>query len=109
MRRIRKRWRTIAGGVSGLAGGAVGGVAAVASAPDGFSYYAVLRDESNGAALTIPAGGAAAPQQSYSLRDPVTVELGTHVFGSTRRAEARVVSAPWGSDEGDAGLSGGKT
>jgi len=81
----------------------------IASAPGGFSYYAVLRDRASGAGLTVPAGGATAPQQSYPLRAAVRVELGTHVFGTRRRADARVVDAPWGNGAGEAGLSGGKT
>lgn len=83
--------------------------AAIASSPDGFSYYAVLRDRAHGTEMTLPAGGAAAPQESYPLRDPVTVDLGSHAFGSTRHASARVVSARWGSGAAEVGLSGGKT
>jgi hypothetical protein len=74
---------------------------------DGFSYYAVLRDQANGTMLTVPAGGADAPQQSYPLRAPVRVELAAHVFGSARRPDARVLDAPWGTGTGEAGLSGG--
>src|SRR5436309_2379917 len=81
----------------------------IASATDGFSYYAVLRDRAHGTELTIPAGGADAPQESFPLRSPVTVELGTHVFGETRRPDARVVDARWGASAEEAGLSGGPT
>ena len=80
-----------------------------ASAPQGFSYYAVLRDEANGSVLTVPAGGADAPQQSHPIADAVTVRLGTHMFGATRAPDARVVDAAWGDGAGEAGLSGGKT
>ena len=80
-----------------------------ASAPQGFSYYAVLRDEANGSVLTVPAGGPDAPQQSHPIADAVTVRLGTHVFGATRAPDARVVDAAWGDGAGEAGLSGGKT
>jgi hypothetical protein len=74
-----------------------------------FSYYAVLTDAANGGRLVVPSGGADAPQRSYRLENPVTVDLGTHVFGSTRSATARVLDAPWGSGLGEAGLSGGPT
>src|SRR6266571_4432770 len=36
----------------------------LASARDGFSYYAVLRDRTSGATMTLPAGGEAAPRGS---------------------------------------------
>jgi hypothetical protein len=78
---------------------------AIAGSPEGFSYYAVLRDEATGAAMTLPAGGADAPQRSLPLLRPVTIELGLHRFGSTRVAEDRVVEAPWGGALGQAGLS----
>lgn len=81
----------------------------IASAGGGFSYYAVLRDRAHDTQLTIPAGGADAPQQSLPLRAPVTVELGTHVFDATRHADARVLDARWGAGVGEAGLSGGPT
>ena len=81
----------------------------VASAPGGFSYYAVLRDRAHGTQVTVPAGGADAPQQSLPLRSPVRVELGAHSFGSVLRPDARVVDAPWGDGIARAGLSGGPT
>ena len=36
--------------------------AGIASSRDGFSYYAVLRNDATGASMTLPAGGAKAPQ-----------------------------------------------
>jgi hypothetical protein len=78
----------------------------IASSPDGFSYYAVLRDGASGASVTVPAGGAAAPQLSVPLRNAANVRLGAHVFGRTRSPDARVVAAPWGSEVGEAGLAG---
>src|SRR5689334_3309665 len=36
----------------------------VAGSPDGFSYYAVLRDDATGATASIPSGGPEAPQVS---------------------------------------------
>jgi hypothetical protein len=80
----------------------------IASSPDGFSYYAVLRDEASGASTTLPSGGAAAPQRSYPLGDPVVVELGTHSFGYVRKRDARAVEAGWGNRLGEVGLSGSR-
>lgn len=81
----------------------------IAGDVDGFSYYAVLRDEATGRTTTLPAAGADAPQNSYPLRKPVSVALGPHRFGATRPADARVVSAPWGDGPAEVGLSGGVT
>jgi hypothetical protein len=78
----------------------------IASSP-GFSYYAVLRDAAHGGQLVLPSGGPDAPQASYRLEKPVTVDLGVHEFGSTRAPAARVVRARWGSAPGETGLSGG--
>jgi len=61
-----------------------------------FSYYAVLRDPRTGAMVTLPAGGASAPERSVPLGSAPVVDLGEHVFGATRRADERVVSAEWG-------------
>jgi hypothetical protein len=78
----------------------------IASSPEGFSYYAVLRDETGGDSLTVPSGGAAAPQQSVRLARPVEVTLGAHEFGRTRLPDVRVVAARWGSDLAEVGLAG---
>jgi hypothetical protein len=80
----------------------------VASDRDGFSYYAVLRDESTGAEMTVPAGGASAPQVSLPLRKTVGVDLGAHTFGRPRLRDARVVGSRWGSALGEAGLAGSR-
>jgi hypothetical protein len=80
----------------------------IASSRDGFSYYALLRDDASGATVTIPSGGAAAPQRSLPLREPVEVGLGAHEFGRLRQPDARVVEAPWGGAVGQAGLSGSR-
>ncbi len=80
----------------------------VASDRDGFSYYAALRDESTGAEMTVPAGGAAAPQVSLPLRKTVSVDLGAHAFGRLRLRDARVVGSKWGSAVGEAGLAGSR-
>jgi hypothetical protein len=80
----------------------------VAGSPDGFSYYAVLRDDATGATASIPSGGPEAPQVSRPLLDPVTLDLGTHVFGQTRPPDGRAADAPWGSDADDVGLAGSR-
>jgi hypothetical protein len=80
----------------------------IAAMPWGFSYYAVLRDRATGATVTVPSGGAAAPQRSLPLRQRVDVDLGAHTFGSTRDADARVVEARWGSALGKVGLAGSR-
>jgi hypothetical protein len=79
----------------------------LAAAPDGFSYYAVLRNEATGTSMTVPSGGAAAPQLSLPLEHAVDVDLGLHDFGSTRPADARVASAIWGTAPGQVGLMRG--
>lgn len=81
--------------------------AAIAASPDGFSYYATLRDNATGETTTLPAAGAAAPQNSYPIADATTVDLGPHRFGATRAPDARVVRAAWGAGAAEAGLSGG--
>ena len=83
--------------------------AELAVSPEGFSYYAVLRNEATGASLTVPSAGAAAPQLSLPLEHAAVVDLGAHRFGSTRHADARVAEAPWGSAPGRAGLLHGPT
>ena len=80
----------------------------VAGSPDGFSYYAVLRDNATGATVSIPSGGADAPQVSRPLVDPVRVELGTHSFGETRTPDGRAAAASWGSGTADVGLAGSR-
>ena len=74
------------------------------ASPDGFSYYAVLRNEATGASVTVPSAGAAAPQLSLLLDHAVVVDLGRHVFGSTRSPDTRVANVIWGSAPGQAGL-----
>ncbi|CAN5255399.1 hypothetical protein BH18ACT12_BH18ACT12_07950 [soil metagenome] len=80
--------------------------AELAVSRDGFSYYAVLRDEASGDSVAVPSGGEAAPQRSLPLRNAVEVQLGAHAFGRTRSHDARVVTAQWGSDVGEAGVAG---
>ena len=80
----------------------------IAESTAGFSYYATLRDDASGAEITVPSGGAVAPQRSLSLREAVAVNLGSHAFGRTRAPDARVVDAPWGSGTREAGLAGSR-
>jgi hypothetical protein len=78
----------------------------IAAAREGFSYYAVLRDRATGASITVPSGGADAPQRSVRLLAPATLRLGAHAFGRTERADARVVAAGWGSGARQLGRAG---
>jgi hypothetical protein len=80
----------------------------IASFPAGFSYYATLRDGGSGTNITVPAGGAVAPQRSVPLRDETKVALGVHVFGRDRASDERVVASAWGSEVGEAGLVGSR-
>lgn len=80
--------------------------AEIAGSPDGLSYYAVLRDERSGASITVPAGGADAPQESRPLEAAVPISLGRHLFGDPRAPRERVVAAEWGSAPQDVGLAG---
>jgi hypothetical protein len=61
-----------------------------------FTYYAIIRDNTTGRTITLPEGGSGAPQFSFAMGGS-TVDLGEHVFGSTRQASSRVASATWGS------------
>jgi hypothetical protein len=80
----------------------------IAASREGFSYYAVVRDDASGATVTIPTGGEMAPQRSFPLRDATEVVLDTHTFGRDRAPDERVVTAPWGSDVGEVGLAGSR-
>src|SRR5205807_2855549 len=82
--------------------------AGIAGSEQGFSYYAVLRDDSSGTSVTVPSGGADAPERSLPLRRTVQIDLGAHSFGRTRWPDARPVDAPWGSGVGQAGVSGSR-
>ena len=80
----------------------------IAGSPAGFSYYAVLRSATSGAFLTLPAGGAAAPQRSLRLERSVDVRLGAQRFGAIRRADVRVAEAAWGNGPNEVGLEQGR-
>jgi len=71
-----------------------------------FTYYAVIRDNTTGRTITVPQGGGTAPQLSFAMSGS-TIDLGAHVFGSTRRASARMANAVWGSGDGQVGLEDG--
>ena len=76
----------------------------IAASQDGFSYYAVLQDHATGASVSVPSGGADAPQVSLPLHEPVAVSLGAHAFGAVREPDARAAEAAWGSGAGEVGL-----
>src|SRR3954454_10387620 len=79
----------------------------IASAPAGFSYYAVLQNRASGVTTTLPPGGASAPQRSYRAAAAIDIDLGAHRFGATRAPSAHVLDAPWGDGPAEAGLEGG--
>lgn len=74
----------------------------------GIEYYAELEAPTIGRQVTLPSGGAAAPHVSRPLLDSVTVDLGRHVFGSSRREGLRVAFASWGDRAAEAGLEHGR-
>ena len=80
----------------------------LARSTSGFTYYAVLRSVDNGATLTLPEGGALAPQRSVPLGSPVRVALGVHQFGRVTVHAERVAEAAWGSGPGQVGLEEGR-
>ena len=69
-----------------------------------FEDYVVIRDPAGGQPATLPAGGAAAPYRSWIVRHPVTVALGTHIFGRLARPQAIVARASVGSGPGQVGF-----
>jgi hypothetical protein len=76
---------------------------ALASSRTGFSYYAVLHDDASGASVTVPAGGAAAPDRSLPLGDATQVDLGRTSSALLADADTRVLHASWGSEPGAGG------
>lgn len=73
----------------------------------GFSYYAIVEDGS-GTAITVPEGGAAAPQRAWTAPAMTVAALGTHTFGHARRPDGRSMSASWGNGAGALGLITGR-
>ncbi len=53
---------------------------------EGLSYYAVIEDGA-GSSMTVPAGGAVAPQRAWAVPELTAVNLGVHVFGRARKAD----------------------
>jgi hypothetical protein len=80
----------------------------VAASRDGFSYYASIASEASGRTVTLPAGGAGAPQRSLPLAQGPSIDLGRHAFDVGRVAKARVAEAAWGSGPGEVGLEPGR-
>ncbi len=78
--------------------------AVLASAPLGFDYYVVARDDRTGLRATLPPGGPAAPRWSLLLAHPSLVRLGADRFGRTRPPDRRVVSARFGAASDQVGL-----
>lgn len=71
-----------------------------------FSYYAVIRDNTTGRTTLLPNGGSSAPQFSFAI-SASPIDLGDHVFGSTRQPNARVARAGWGASDDQVGLEDG--
>lgn len=78
--------------------------AAIARSSAGFTYYAVIRSAVTQRPVTLPAGGATAPQRSVPLLRSVVAALPAHDFGKTPAADERVVEASWGTGPGEVGL-----
>jgi hypothetical protein len=72
-----------------------------------FSYYAVIREAVGGAERTFPPGGEGAPLQVWVVKDPVTVALGEHGFGTTRAPDEVAVRLGWGAALDEVGLDAG--
>lgn len=75
--------------------------------PEELSYYAVI-DDGAGSLMTVPAGGAVAPQRVWAVADLTSVSLGVHVFGRARKPDGRVLAGSWGSGSGAFGLIRGR-
>jgi hypothetical protein len=69
-----------------------------------FEDYVVIRDPAGGKPATLPARGSAAPYRSWIVPQPVTIALGTHVFGKLRKPQAIVARASVGSGPGQVGF-----
>jgi hypothetical protein len=74
---------------------------------EGISYYAVI-DDGAGSSMTVPAGGATAPQRAWAVPSLTSVSLGRHTFGSMREPDSRAVAATWGAGAGALGLLTGR-
>jgi hypothetical protein len=58
--------------------------------------------------MTVPAGGAMAPQRAWAVPSLTPVSLGTHTFGRVRKPDGRAVAATWGAGAGALGLLTGR-
>jgi hypothetical protein len=74
---------------------------------EGISYYAVI-DDGAGSSMTVPAGGAMAPQRAWAVPSLTSVSLGRHTFGRVRKPDGHVVAATWGAGAGALGLLTGR-
>jgi len=77
------------------------------TASGGFSYYAIIQDGS-GSAITVPAGGATAPQRAWTVPAMTAAALRVHTFGRARRPDERRVSTSWGAGADTLGLISGR-
>jgi hypothetical protein len=103
-----RRARDVAYRPTRLAPAGESGLAATVDVPaGGLSYYAVIEDGA-GSSMTVPAGGAVAPQRAWAVPELTPVNLGVHVFGQARKPDGRVFAAPWGSGSGALGLITGR-
>lgn len=67
--------------------------------------YVVVHDAAMGRSITVPAGGAKAPDRTWILDDPTRVSLGAHRFGDWRAPQATVATAGRGSGPGQVGIA----
>ncbi|MFN2468055.1 MAG: hypothetical protein ABR521_08025 [Gaiellaceae bacterium] len=72
----------------------------------GFDYYALVEDGS-GESQTLPAGAPVAAHRVWVVGRWTDVDLGTHVFGTLREPDGKVLSASWGRGAGRLGLDAG--
>ena len=107
-------------GVAYVRGSTQSGFTAVPVSPDGgaripraslagryVDTYVVVHDPALGRSITVPAGGAKAPDRSWILDDPTRVSLGAHRFGDWRAPEAVVATAGRGGGSSQVGIECG--
>jgi len=73
----------------------------------GFEYYVTFQD-GRGSSVTVPAGGATAPEHAWIVSKWTTVDLGTHQFGATHTPDSVAANSGWGQAAGDLGLNDGR-
>jgi hypothetical protein len=74
----------------------------------GFEYYAMIDAPETGESLTVPAGGASAPDVSRRMDGAVEAPFDGAGFGRDRRPGVLVASALWGEGSNDVGLESGR-